>query len=257
MNAGRAAGHRSDGDEGPALDAVTAVVLTHMRPGLAGDVTRVADRCRRARSRPCGGRGQRGRRSRRSGPRGQGQDGPPAGQHRTRRWLPCGDDRGVLRPSTQWAYLCEDDIGLFALPRPRLADLVGRVGRLAGATGPDRSRGGLRQEVRRARAHIPSIWCRRRVVRRVHAGRRGLLGRDPRVAVRCSTPVCFPTRMVLRPGGLRLLLPGPRGRFRGGRRRCRRRQVALDADLGRAARGLADRRPDDGSRGLAGLLPRP
>ena len=37
--------------------------------------------------------------------------------------------------SVEWAYLCEDDIGLFSLPSPRLADVVGRVerrGRLAG-----------------------------------------------------------------------------------------------------------------------------
>ena len=25
-------------------------------------------------------------------------------------------------PSTDWAYLCEDDVGLFSLPSPRLAD---------------------------------------------------------------------------------------------------------------------------------------
>jgi hypothetical protein len=38
-------------------------------------------------------------------------------------------------PSVQWAYLCEDDVGLFALPGPRLADVVGRAqsrGRLPG-----------------------------------------------------------------------------------------------------------------------------
>lgn len=33
-------------------------------------------------------------------------------------------------PSTQWAYLCEDDIGLHSLPCPRLADLVYRTERL-------------------------------------------------------------------------------------------------------------------------------
>jgi GT2 family glycosyltransferase len=32
-------------------------------------------------------------------------------------------------PSTQWAYLCEDDIGLFSLPSPRLADVVDRAER--------------------------------------------------------------------------------------------------------------------------------
>ncbi len=38
-------------------------------------------------------------------------------------------------PSVLWAYLCEDDVGLFSLPSPRLADVVGRAedrGRLPG-----------------------------------------------------------------------------------------------------------------------------
>ena len=30
-------------------------------------------------------------------------------------------------PSVHWAYLCEDDVGLFSLPSPRLADVVGRA----------------------------------------------------------------------------------------------------------------------------------
>ena len=33
-------------------------------------------------------------------------------------------------PSTEWVYLCEDDIGLFELPTPRLGDLVDRVEQL-------------------------------------------------------------------------------------------------------------------------------
>jgi hypothetical protein len=38
-------------------------------------------------------------------------------------------------PSIHWVYLCEDDVGLFSLPSPRLADVVGRAecrGRLPG-----------------------------------------------------------------------------------------------------------------------------
>jgi len=38
-------------------------------------------------------------------------------------------------PSVYWAYLCEDDVGLFSLPSPRLADVMGRAecrGRLPG-----------------------------------------------------------------------------------------------------------------------------
>jgi GT2 family glycosyltransferase len=30
-------------------------------------------------------------------------------------------------PSVRWAYLCEDDVGLFSLPSPRLADIVDRA----------------------------------------------------------------------------------------------------------------------------------
>jgi GT2 family glycosyltransferase len=39
-------------------------------------------------------------------------------------------------PTTRWAYLCEDDIGLFSLPRPRLADLVRRIEALDGRQPP-------------------------------------------------------------------------------------------------------------------------
>ena len=38
-------------------------------------------------------------------------------------------------PSVRWVYLCEDDVGLFSLPSPRLAEVVGRAehrGRLPG-----------------------------------------------------------------------------------------------------------------------------
>ena len=38
-------------------------------------------------------------------------------------------------PSVRWAYLCEDDVGLFSLPSPRLADVLSRAesrGRLPG-----------------------------------------------------------------------------------------------------------------------------
>jgi hypothetical protein len=38
-------------------------------------------------------------------------------------------------PSIQWAYLCEDDIGLFSLPTPRLADLVSRAEGREGLSG--------------------------------------------------------------------------------------------------------------------------
>jgi hypothetical protein len=38
-------------------------------------------------------------------------------------------------PSVHWAYLCEDDVGLFSLPSPRLADLVERAARCGGPPG--------------------------------------------------------------------------------------------------------------------------
>ena len=43
-------------------------------------------------------------------------------------------------PSIDWAYLCEDDVGLFDLPAPRLADVLTR---LAAATDNDRAIGAV------------------------------------------------------------------------------------------------------------------
>jgi len=40
-------------------------------------------------------------------------------------------------PSVEWAYLCEDDVGLFAVPAPRVADVVGRAEAAGRAAGPD------------------------------------------------------------------------------------------------------------------------
>jgi GT2 family glycosyltransferase len=40
-----------------------------------------------------------------------------------------GMEAAFADPSVQWAYLCEDDVGLFSLPSPRLADIVGRAER--------------------------------------------------------------------------------------------------------------------------------
>ncbi len=38
-----------------------------------------------------------------------------------------GMEAAFADPSVYWAYLCEDDVGLFSLPSPRLADVVGRA----------------------------------------------------------------------------------------------------------------------------------
>ena len=44
-------------------------------------------------------------------------------------------------PSVHWAYLCEDDVGLFSLPSPRLADIVGRAESTRWAARPTRGGG--------------------------------------------------------------------------------------------------------------------
>jgi hypothetical protein len=126
-----AAGPAPTGD--PRLESVTAVVLTHMRPHLAGNVTRgligrerfdpsqvvvvvngpgglddpaLEDAVRMVRL-----------------PRNTG----PAGGFRA------GMVEAFANPATDWVYLCEDDIGLFSLPTPRLAQLLGRI---SAADGP-------------------------------------------------------------------------------------------------------------------------
>jgi GT2 family glycosyltransferase len=38
-----------------------------------------------------------------------------------------GMEAAFADPSIQWAYLCEDDVGLFSLPSPRLADVMDRA----------------------------------------------------------------------------------------------------------------------------------
>jgi hypothetical protein len=46
-----------------------------------------------------------------------------------------GIEAAFADPSVHWAYLCEDDVGLFSLPSPRLADVIDRAerrGRLPG-----------------------------------------------------------------------------------------------------------------------------
>ena len=112
-------------------DTVTAVVLTYRRPRLAGNVVRAL--IEREGIRPhhvvvvVNGEG--------------GLDDSdleaavrmvrlpvnvgPAGGFRV------GLEVAAADPSCQWIYLCEDDIGLFDLPTPRLAGLVDRVEGLA------------------------------------------------------------------------------------------------------------------------------
>ena len=137
------------------------MVLTHMRPRLAGDVVRgllereglapervvvvvngpgglddpaLADRVRMVRL-----------------PRNTG----PAGGFRA------GLVEAFADPATRWAYLCEDDVGLFDLPSPRLSDVVARADDLSGRrrrSAPSWPTGAASSVV----AGTPSTSCRRR-----------------------------------------------------------------------------------------------
>src|ERR1017187_2059503 len=105
------------------LDGVTAVVLTHMRPKLAGNVTRslldeehltgdqivVVVNGVGGLDDPALERSVHMVRL----PRNTG----PAGGFRT------GLEEAFSEPGCNWAYLCEDDVGLFSLPVPRIASV--------------------------------------------------------------------------------------------------------------------------------------
>jgi hypothetical protein len=117
-------------------DDVTAVVLTHLRPRLAGDVVR----------------GLIEREGLDPGRivvvvNGEGglDDARLENEVRMVR-LPhnCGPAGGFKiglleafrQPNVRWAYLCEDDVGLFDLPSPRLSELLDRVTAGTGVPGP-------------------------------------------------------------------------------------------------------------------------
>lgn len=109
------------------LEDVTAVVLTFMRPRLAGDAVRSL----------MGVEGLPGHQIVVVVNGVGGLDDPalerevqmvrlprnlgPAGGFRA------GMEEAFARPPTQWAYLCEDDIGLFPLPAPRVGSVLERV----------------------------------------------------------------------------------------------------------------------------------
>jgi hypothetical protein len=116
-------------DEAGNLDAlgVTAVVLTHRRPRLAGDVVRgllenegfpphrvvvVVN--------GSGGLDDADLEASVQMVRLEQNLGPAAG-------FGAGMLHAFADPSTHWAYLCEDDIALFGLPTPRVAGLVRRL----------------------------------------------------------------------------------------------------------------------------------
>ena len=108
-------------------DDVTAVVLTYRRPRLAGDVVRgLIERERLDPQRivvVVNGEG--------------GLDDARLEEAVRMVRLPhnCGPAGGFKiglleafrQPNVRWAYLCEDDVGLFDLPSPRLSELLDRV----------------------------------------------------------------------------------------------------------------------------------
>jgi GT2 family glycosyltransferase len=118
------------------LEGVTAVVLTYKRPRLAGDTVRslidvegfppsqiivVVNGVGGLDDPTLETKVQMVRLPRNTG---------PAGGFRA------GMEAAFERPSTTWVYLCEDDIGLFPLPVPRVAGVLARLG-LVEASQPD------------------------------------------------------------------------------------------------------------------------
>jgi GT2 family glycosyltransferase len=109
------------------VDGVTAVVLTHMRPQLAGDVVRML--IQREGFDPkqvivvvngVGGLDDPELESQVRMVRLDQNTGPAGG-------FRAGLSEAFADPATRWAYLCEDDVGLFSLPSPRLSDLLSRL----------------------------------------------------------------------------------------------------------------------------------
>ena len=119
---------RADDDPtGSDLGSVTAVILTHMRPTLASDLTRSLLRVEGLEAdrivvvvNGVGGLDDPALESRVRMVRLPENIGPAGG-------FKAGMIEAFSDPSTRWAYLCEDDIGLLPLPAPRLGDLMDRI----------------------------------------------------------------------------------------------------------------------------------
>ncbi len=115
---------------------VTAVVLTHLRPGLAGQVVRSLIQTEGLPPERIvvvvngsGGLDDPALESAVRMVRLPENLGPGGG-------FGAGITEAFSDPTTDWAYLCEDDVGLMALPSPRLADLVERIAGLSPAVAP-------------------------------------------------------------------------------------------------------------------------
>jgi GT2 family glycosyltransferase len=110
-----------------ATATVTAVVVTHRRPRLAGELVRtLVDVEHIAPERVIvvvngdGGLDDPALESSVTMLRLPGNLGPAAG-------FKTGIEQAFADPGTQWAYLCEDDVGLLPLPLPRVAGLLERI----------------------------------------------------------------------------------------------------------------------------------
>ena len=122
---------RGDDEKGPrppaVPDGVTAVVLTYRRPHLAGDVVRSLLEVEGLPPEQVvvvvngqGGLDDPGLEARVRMVRLDRNTGPAGG-------FRAGLVAAFDDPTTRWAYLCEDDVGLFSLPAPRLGELLERV----------------------------------------------------------------------------------------------------------------------------------
>ena len=119
--------HSGDGRTGSDLGSVTAVILTHMRPTLASDLTRSLIEVEGLAANRIvvvvngvGGLDDPVLESRVRMLRLPENIGPAGG-------FKAGMIEAFSDPATRWAYLCEDDIGLLPLPAPRLRDLIDRI----------------------------------------------------------------------------------------------------------------------------------
>lgn len=111
----------------PAPESVAAVVLTHRRPRLATEVVRSLIQHERLPPERVvvvvngpGGLDDATLEDRVRMVRLPHNLGPAGG-------FGAGMAAAFADPSVHWAYLCEDDVGLFSLPSPRLGDIVGRA----------------------------------------------------------------------------------------------------------------------------------
>ncbi|MBV8464117.1 MAG: hypothetical protein JO368_12530 [Acidimicrobiales bacterium] len=107
--------------------SLTAVVLTHLRPRLAGDVVRgllgrehlLPDRIVVVVNGP-GGLDDPALEDAVRMVRLERNTGPAGG-------FRAGLEAAFADPEVRWAYLCEDDVGLFDLPSPRLTEVLARI----------------------------------------------------------------------------------------------------------------------------------